>query len=130
LNQSQPYEASPISGRGLVTISSLAGQLDNVVPVPMTVYGSPKAGLHYITRNRHKDYHASGLIAFPIPRGLVDTDTRRPSSIVYRADFQFTVAPAESAASVIKVINNACHQQSGRFWSHTEKNWNGDQIKI
>ena len=102
-----------------VTISSLAGQLQNVVPVPMTVYGSSKAGLNYITRSMHKDYHGSGLIAFPIHPGLVDTDMGRSSSVVFAPEFQFSVTPAESAASVIKVIDNAGPEESGRFWSYT-----------
>ena len=102
-----------------VTMSSLAGQLHDLFPrVPMTVYGASKAGLNYVTRSMHKDYQSSGLIAFPIHPGMVDTDMGKSASDVFEMD-KFPVMPEESAAMMIKVIDNAGPEESGRFWSYT-----------
>ena len=101
-----------------VTISSLAGQLHGLMPVPMTVYGSSKAGLNYITRSMHKDYHEKGLIAFPIHPGMVDTDMSKSALDVFGVD-KFPVTPDDSASMMIKVIDSAGPGEAGRFWSYT-----------
>lgn len=101
-----------------VTISSLAGQLHGLMPVPMTVYGSSKAGLNYITRSMHKDYHEKGLIAFPIHPGMVDTDMSKSALDVFGME-KFPVTPDDSASMMIKVIDNAGPGEAGRFWSYT-----------
>ena len=101
-----------------VTISSLAGQLHGLMPVPMTVYGSSKAGLNYVTRSMHKDYHEMGLIAFPIHPGLVDTDMGKSALDAFAME-KFPVTPEDSATLMIKVIDNAGPSEAGRFWSYT-----------
>jgi norsolorinic acid ketoreductase len=109
--------------RKFITVSSLAGNIGDILPFPMTIYGSSKAALNYITKSIHKEQSPNGFVVFPIHPGMVDTDMGRSASKDVFGMDRFPVSPEDSARSMLEVVEKAGPEQSGRFWSYT-----GDEL--
>jgi norsolorinic acid ketoreductase len=102
--------------RKFVTVSSMAGSIGQLHPVPDTVYGTSKAALNYITRSIHKEHSPEGFIVFPIHPGMVDTDMGQSAAHVFGLE-KIPTSPLESAQGVFDVVNSATAEYSGRFLS-------------
>jgi short-subunit dehydrogenase len=105
--------------RKFITVSSLAGAIGDILPPPMTIYGSSKAALNYVTKSIHKEQSPNGFVVFPIHPGLVDTDMAKPVSKEIFGMDKFPVSPEDSARSILQVVDQAGAAESGRFWSYT-----------
>jgi NAD(P)-dependent dehydrogenase (short-subunit alcohol dehydrogenase family) len=107
-----------------ITVSSLVGAISLDIPVPLTVYGASKAALNFVTRGIHKEHRKEGFIVFPVHPGTVDSDMGKAIAPVFGME-KFPVSPEESASALIKVIEEAGSEQSGRFWNYdgTEGAW-------
>jgi norsolorinic acid ketoreductase len=103
--------------RKFVTMSSMAGSISKMFPVPLTAYGASKAALNYITKSIHRENNGDGFIVFPIRPGGVDTDMGKMAAPFFGVP-KFSVTPEESAAGVLAVIDRATSEQSGRFWGY------------
>jgi NAD(P)-dependent dehydrogenase (short-subunit alcohol dehydrogenase family) len=104
--------------RKFITISTLAGSIAVRFPLPLTAYGVSKAALNYLTVRLHTDYNEKdGLIAIPIHPGTVDTDMGLSAAALF-GKTSFGLSPEHSAEGVLKVVDTATTEQSGRFWSY------------
>lgn len=107
-----------------ITVSSKAGIIEQLLPVPLTIYGSSKAALNFVTRSIHKEHHEEGFIVFPLHPGTVDSDMGKAAAPVF-GYAKFPTSTEESARGMIDVITKAGPEDSGRFWSFdgTELPW-------
>jgi NAD(P)-dependent dehydrogenase (short-subunit alcohol dehydrogenase family) len=105
--------------RKFITVSSLAGVIGDILAPPMTIYGSSKAALNYVTKSIHKEQSPNGFVVFPIHPGMVDTDMAKPVSKEIFGLEKFPVSPEDSARSILEVVDRAGAAESGRFWSYT-----------
>jgi norsolorinic acid ketoreductase len=105
--------------RKFITVSSLAGAIGDILGPPMTIYGSSKAALNYVTKSIHKEQSPNGFVVFPIHPGMVDSDMGKSASKDIFGMDRFPVSPEESAHSILEVVGHAGPAESGRFWSYT-----------
>jgi norsolorinic acid ketoreductase len=107
-----------------ITVSSKAGILDQLIPVPLTVYGSSKTALNFVTRSIHKEHQEEGFIVFPLHPGTVDSDMGKAAAPVF-GQVKFATSTEESARGMIDIITKTGPEGSGRFWSYdgTELPW-------
>ncbi|KAK4569367.1 hypothetical protein LTR86_003130 [Recurvomyces mirabilis] len=68
--------ASPTKSPKFVPISSRLGSMTEIAKVqnPAAAYGASKAMLNYLTCRMHHESEESGLVAFPMSPGFVQTD--------------------------------------------------------
>jgi NAD(P)-dependent dehydrogenase (short-subunit alcohol dehydrogenase family) len=100
--------------RKFIAISSMAGSITNILPIPTSVYGSSKATLNFLTRAIHAENSGEGFIAFPIHPGMANTDGGSAVGKLFRME-KLPMSPQESAQAVFHVVDTATSEQSGRF---------------
>jgi NAD(P)-dependent dehydrogenase (short-subunit alcohol dehydrogenase family) len=109
--------------RKFVPISTLAASLNNMFPVPMSVYGASKVALNWIAKSIDNELGPENFIAFPLNPGAVDTDMGRYASDTFGWGELPLKAP-DSVKGMLKVIDNATKEQSGHFLS-----WDGSEVE-
>jgi norsolorinic acid ketoreductase len=110
--------------RKFVTISSLVGEITDMLKEPETAYGTSKAALNFVTKRIHIEHSGEGFIAFPMHPGNVNTEMGLAAAPVFGLT-EFPVTPADSAKGVLVVVEGATAAESGRFWNYdgTENKW-------
>jgi NAD(P)-dependent dehydrogenase (short-subunit alcohol dehydrogenase family) len=103
--------------RKFIAISTLAASFKNMLPIQGTVYGASKVGLNWVTKSIHNELGSKGFIAFPLNPGAVDTDMGKSASDKFGWGDLPLKAP-ESVAGMLKIIDQATSEQSGRFLSY------------
>ena len=103
--------------RKFMTVSTIAASIEQTLPFPVTVYGSSKAALNYITRSIHKEHSPEGLIVFPIHPGAADTDMGQSAAPLMGLE-KLPMSPFESADAVYRVVDSATAEQGGQFLSY------------
>jgi len=110
--------------RKFVAISSLVGEITDMLKEPETAYGTSKAALNFVTKRIHLEHSGEGFIVFPIHPGNVNTEMGLAAAPVFGLK-EFPVTPADSAKGVLTVVEGATTAESGRFWNYdgTENKW-------
>ena len=94
-------------------------------PVPYNTVSTvalSKIGVNFITQRIHVEHEKKdGIIAFPMNPGGVKTDLGNAAAPLAFGIEQFELAPEESAAGLLSVIDKATRNESGGFWSYTGK---------
>jgi len=112
--------------RKFIAMSTLAASITILpnIPMPLSTYGSSKAALNFLTRSIHKEHIKDGFIVFPIHPGIVDTEMGQDASPFFSEGTKF-ITTQESAEALVKFIDKATTEESGRFWSYdgTELPW-------
>jgi norsolorinic acid ketoreductase len=105
--------------RKFIVVSTLAGSFEvaNALPVPLTVYGSSKAAVNFITESIHKEHKEEGFTVFPVHPGMVDTDMGATAKDTFGESWQ-PITTEQSAEGLFKVIDGATKEQSGKFLSY------------
>jgi NAD(P)-dependent dehydrogenase (short-subunit alcohol dehydrogenase family) len=107
--------------RKFITISTMAASIGQLVPAHITVYGTSKAALNYLTKSIHREHHEEGFIVFPLHPGMVNTEGGQNVAITAFGWDRLPMSPEESAEACYKVIESATSEQGGRFWSYDGK---------
>jgi norsolorinic acid ketoreductase len=110
--------------RKFIIISSTAGSITDMMPIPALAYGASKAATNFIARKLHSEHLAEGFVIFPVHPGWVRTDMgNRGAAAAGIAEAPITIE--ESVTRLVKMIDNAGEDQSGRFLSYdeTENKW-------
>lgn len=112
--------------RKFIPISSIAGSITHNLPRRFSAssYGASKAALNYLTKQIARENRVSGLIAFPMHPGMVDSD-ESPKVAKLLGMERFPMSCEESAEALYKVIDEATIERSGKFMSYdgTELAW-------
>lgn len=100
--------------RKIVNVTSKMGSIDDNGSGGAYGYRMAKVALNMATRSIARDLAGEGVIAFVVHPGWVKTDMGGPHALI---------TPGQSVAAMLRVIDGAGPEQSGRFWE-----WNGKEI--
>ena len=95
------------------------GRLAPVVGPNWIPYGISKAGLNYAMRKLHFEH--TDIVVAPLVPGWVQTDMGSEAAELNGTAEGAPVTPQQSVNGLLKVIDGATRETSGRFWSFEGK---------
>lgn len=98
----------------IVNLTSKMGSIDDNRSGGSYGYRMAKAALNMATRSLARDLADKGVVAFVIHPGWVKTDMGGPHALI---------TPQHSVENMLRVIDGAGPEASGRFWE-----WNGKEV--
>lgn len=93
----------------IVNISSKMGSIADNTSGGSYAYRMSKAAVNMATRSLASDLKSDGFVVLTFHPGWVLTDMGGPNALI---------GPEESIAGMLKVIENAGAEESGRFWDY------------
>jgi NAD(P)-dependent dehydrogenase (short-subunit alcohol dehydrogenase family) len=100
--------------RKIVNVTSKMGSIGDNGSGGAYGYRMAKVALNMATRSVARDLAGEGVIAFVVHPGWVKTDMGGPHALI---------TTGQSVAAMLRVIDGAGPEESGRFWE-----WNGKEI--
>jgi NAD(P)-dependent dehydrogenase (short-subunit alcohol dehydrogenase family) len=115
-----PLMQKSTSSPKLVVISSSVGSIAEQEPVPGGAYGPSKAAANWITKALHSENEASGLVAFSLHPGWVQTRAGDFAAKEWGYSGSPPVTVGESVKGMLEVIDGATRENfSGKFVTQT-----------
>lgn len=97
------------SAKKIANISSKMGSITDNTSGGSYAYRMSKAAVNMATRSLANDLRSEGFTVLTFHPGWVQTDMGGPNALI---------EPPESIAGMLKVVDNAGLEQSGRFWDY------------
>jgi NAD(P)-dependent dehydrogenase (short-subunit alcohol dehydrogenase family) len=115
-----PLMQKSTSSPKLAVISSSVGSIAEQEPVPGGAYGPSKAASNWITKALHSENEASGLVAFSLHPGWVQTRAGDFAAKEWGYSGSPPVTVNESVKGMLEVIDGATRENfSGKFVTQT-----------
>ncbi|QED26916.1 SDR family oxidoreductase [Microvenator marinus] len=97
------------NAKKIANISSKMGSITDNTSGGSYAYRMSKAAVNMATRSLANDLRSEGFTVLTFHPGWVQTDMGGPNALI---------EPPESIAGMLKVVDNAGLEQSGRFWDY------------
>lgn len=109
--------------RKVFFISSAAGSITSLLPVPISAYGQSKAALNYTMRELSVELKSEEFTVAAFHPGMVSTDMGQAAMKKFTGEHDLSkvlkvITPEESASALVETFNKIVPENSGNFYNY------------